>query len=254
MEASQIKKILDSVKSGKTAVKDALDRLKQLPFEDIGFAKVDHHRELRHGIPEVIFAEGKEPEDIVAIAGSMLRKSGKLLITRAAKTIYRDIDTLCRKHKMKAKYFERSGVIMAGENGRKRGMIAVFCAGTSDIPVAEEALATASFLGSKTEAVFDVGVAGLHRLFDAKEILSKAKVLIVVAGMEGALPSVIGGITDKPVIAVPTSVGYGTSLGGITALFAMLNSCVPGIAVMNIDNGFGAGVLAHKMNSLTLNR
>lgn len=234
------------------AVEEALDRLKHLPFEDIGVAKVDHHRELRHGIPEVIFAEGKEPGDIVKIAESMLRKSGKLLITRAVKSIYKDISALCRRHKIKAKYFERSGVIMAGETVQKQGMIAVFCAGTSDIPVAEEALATASFLGSKTEAVFDVGVAGLHRLLDAKDIIFDANVLIVAAGMEGALPSVIGGITEKPIIAVPTSVGYGTSLGGITALLAMLNSCVPGIAVMNIDNGFGAGVLAHKINSLTV--
>jgi hypothetical protein len=254
MDNKKIKKILSSVKSGKVTVENALDTLKHLPYEDIGVAKVDHHRELRHGIPEVIFAEGKEQKDIKVIADSMIKKSGKLLITRASKAVFKDVSSLCRKHKVKAKYFEKSGVIMAGEAPVKKGMVVVLCAGTSDIPVTEEALATASFLGSKTVAVYDVGVAGLHRIFKAKEILSKANVLIVAAGMEGALPSVIGGMTDKSIIAVPTSVGYGTSLGGITALFAMLNSCVPGIAVMNIDNGFGAGVLAHKINTLSVNR
>ncbi len=251
MDNKTIKKILKSVESGKMEVKNALEQLKDLPYEDIGVAKVDHHRELRHGIPEVIFAAGKERKDVKVIADAMLRKSGKLLITKATKTIYRDISTLCKKHKMKSKFYEKSGVIMSGEPTGKKGKIAVICAGTSDISVAEEALATASFLGSRAEAVYDVGVAGLHRLLNAKTILDDANVLIVSAGMEGALPSVIGGMTDKTIIAVPTSVGYGTSLGGITALFAMLNSCVPGIAVMNIDNGFGAGVLAHKINLLT---
>jgi hypothetical protein len=251
MDNKKIRQILNSVKSGKVNVKDALDSLKHLPYEDIGIATVDHHRELRHGIPEVIFAAGKEQKDIKVIAASMLEKSGKLLITKASKTVFKDVNVLCKKHKLKAKYFEKSGVIMAGDAAEKKGMVAILCAGTSDIPVTEEALATASFLGSRTEAVYDVGVAGLHRILKAKEILTEANVLIVVAGMEGALPSVIGGMTDKPIIAVPTSVGYGTSLGGLTALFAMLNSCVPGIAVMNIDNGFGAGVLAHKINKLT---
>ena len=250
MDSNKIKQVLKSVKTGKINVADALNELKHLPYEDIGCAKVDHHRELRHGVPEVVFAEGKETKDIKVIADAMLRKSGKLLITKASKEVYKSVSMLSRKHRKKIKFFEKSGVIMAGEPVRKKGMIAVLCAGTSDIPVAEEALVTASFLGSKTEAVYDVGVAGLHRLFKAKEILHKANILIVLAGMEGALPSVIGGMTDRPIIAVPTSVGYGTSLGGMTALFAMLNSCVPGIAVMNIDNGFGAGVLAHKINSL----
>ncbi len=229
----------------------ALERLKHLPYENIGVARIDHHRELRHGIPEVIFAEGKRPGDIRAIATGMLRSSGRFLITRASEAVYRDIDSLCREHKVTAEYFGKSGVIAAGGAVKKTGSVAVICAGTADIPVAEEAMATALFLGTRAEAVFDVGVAGLHRLFDARDIISGANVLIVVAGMEGALPSVIGGMTDKPLIAVPTSVGYGTSLGGITALFAMLNSCVPGIAVMNIDNGFSAGVLAHKINTIT---
>ncbi len=254
MDNKKMKKILKSVKDGTLSVHDALEYLKHLPYEDVGFAMVDHHRELRHGIPEVIFAKGKDSRDIKVIADSMLKKSGRLFITKATKEIYKNINVLCRRYKKKAIFFERSGVITAGDENKKMGMVAVLCAGTSDIPVAEEALAAATFLGSKVKAVNDVGVAGLHRLVKAKKLLSDANVLIVVAGMEGALPSVIGGMTDKPIIAVPTSVGYGTSLGGITALFAMLNSCVPGIAVMNIDNGFGAGVLAHKINSLSVNR
>jgi NCAIR mutase (PurE)-related protein len=250
MDSKKIKKLLTSVQSGKMDVKDALHTLKNLPYEDIGIAKVDHHRELRHGIPEVIFAGGKDLKDVAVIADSMLKKTRKLLVTKASKAVYGRVNQVCEKYKVKVKFFEKSGLIMAGEPVKKKGMVAVLCAGTSDMPVAEEAYATASFLGSRVESVNDVGVAGLHRLMDARKILSEANVLIVAAGMEGALPSVIGGMTDKPIIAVPTSVGYGTSLGGLTALFAMLNSCVPGIAVMNIDNGFGAGVLAHKINSL----
>jgi len=250
MDTKKIIKILSSVQSGKMDVKDALHTLKHLPYEDIGIAKVDHHRELRHGVPEVIFAEGKDLKDIRIIADSMLKKTGKILITKASKAVYGRVRKVCEKHKVKMKYFEKSGLIMAGDPVKKKGAVAVLCAGTSDIPVAEESYATASFLGSKVQSVNDVGVAGLHRLMDARKVLSDANVLIVAAGMEGALPSVIGGMTDKPIIAVPTSVGYGTSLGGLTALFAMLNSCVPGIAVMNIDNGFGAGVLAHKINML----
>ena len=250
MNIKTIKHILQLIEKGDLSANKALKELKHLPFEDIGVAKVDHHRELRHGIPEVIFAEGKERKDIKAIADSMLKSSGKLLITRASKDVYKDITILCKKHKKKPVYFERSGVISVGQKSRKSGLIAVLCAGTSDMPVSEEATATASFLGSRVKTVTDVGVAGLHRLASAKNILAEANVLIVAAGMEGALPSVVGGMTDKPIIAVPTSVGYGTSLGGMTALFAMLNSCVPGIAVMNIDNGFRAGVLAHKINIL----
>ena len=250
MNNNKIKKLLSDVKTGKVNVADALKELKHLPYEDIGIAKVDHHRELRHGIPEVIFAEGKKPEDIKVIAASMLEKSGKFLITRATEKTYKDVSAICRKQRIKPVFYEKCGVIMAGAPKEKTGMIAVLCAGTSDIPVADEAQATAEFLGSRVEAVYDVGVAGLHRIMNARHVLADANVLIVAAGMEGALPSVIGGMTDKPMIAVPTSVGYGTSLGGFTALFAMLNSCVPGIAVMNIDNGFGAGVLAHKINKL----
>lgn len=250
MDNSKIKKILKSVKNGTITVDSALESLKHLPYENLDFAKVNHHRALRQGIPEVIFAKGKGLKDIIAIADSMFKRTDSLLITKATKSVYKSISSLSRRYKKKAKFYERSGVITVGEALKKIGKVVVLCAGTSDIPVAEEAVATASFLGSKVETVYDVGVAGLHRLLDAKKIFPRAKVLVVVAGMEGALPSVIGGMTDKPVIAVPTSVGYGTSLGGLTALFAMLNSCVPGIAVINIDNGFGAGVLAHKINTL----
>jgi NCAIR mutase (PurE)-related protein len=252
MDNKKIKQILDSVKSGRTTVKNALDSLKHLPYEDMGFAKVDHHRTLRHGIPEVIFAEGKDIKDIVSISDAILKRSGKLFITRASKTVYKKIAPLCRKYNKKAVYHDKSGVVVTGGATKKEGFVAIISAGTSDIPVAEEAAMTAVFLGSRVEITYDVGVAGLHRLMDAKDLLIDAKVIIVVAGMEGALPSVVGGMTDKPLIAVPTSVGYGANLAGITTLFAMLNSCVPGIAVMNINNGFGAGVLAHKINMLTV--
>jgi len=254
MDNAKIKKILKSLKNSDMTVDSALDALKHLPYEDIGFAKIDHHRILRQGIPEVIFARGKEQKDIVNIAESMLKRTGSFMITKATRSIYKSIHLLCSRYKKETKFFEKSGVITAGEAQKKTGMVAILCAGTSDIPVAEEAAATALFLGSMVETSYDVGVAGLHRVLDAKKIFSQARVLIVVAGMEGALPSVVGGMTDKPIIAVPTSVGYGTSFSGLTALFSMLNSCVPGIAVMNIDNGFGAGVLAHKINTLTANR
>jgi NCAIR mutase (PurE)-related protein len=244
MDSSKIKNILKSVQSGKTGIKKALDVLKHLPYEDLSFAKVDHHRHMRQGIPEVVFAHGKKEEDVVAIARSLFKRSRKLLITKASKEIYDKLNI------RGAVYHPSSGAISANNAKTGKGRILILSAGTSDIPVAEEAAVTASFLGSKVETVYDVGVAGIHRLMDAKKSLNAARVIIVVAGMEGALPSVVGGLTDKPIIAVPTSVGYGTHLGGLTALFAMLNSCVPGVAVMNIDNGFGAGCLAHKINAL----
>lgn len=250
MDNNKIKKILESVKAGDVSVLKAMETLKHLPYEDMTFAKVDHHRSLRQGIPEVIYAQGKELKDIVSISDSILKRSGKLFITKASKPVFQKIEALCRKHKIKPEFYERSGVIVAGGEKKKEGFVAVISAGTSDISVAEEAAVTASFLGSRVERTYDVGVAGLHRLMDAKDSLKDAKVLIVVAGMEGALPSVVGGMTDQPIIAVPTSIGYGVNLGGITTLFAMLSSCVPGIAVMNIDNGFGAGVMAHKINLL----
>jgi hypothetical protein len=244
MDPSKIRKILESMQSGRLSMDRAFDELKHLPFEDLSFAKVDHHRHMRQGIPEVIFAEGKRDEDVISIAQSIYRRSKSLLITKASKEIY---DNLKIK---KAAFHPVSRTISINGDDGKKGQVLVLSAGTSDIPVAEEAAVTLSFLGSDVKTVYDVGVAGIHRLIDAKLSLNSARVIIVVAGMEGALPSVVGGLLDKPIIAVPTSVGYGTSLGGLTALFAMLNSCVPGIAVMNIDNGFGAGCLAHKINIL----
>jgi len=244
MDKSKITNILDSVKEGKISVTEALDIIKHLSYEDISFAKIDHHRHLRQGVPEVIFASGKTTQQVVKIAGSMYKKGKGFLITRASKKIYTSL-------RIKGAVFHSaSGMISVGDEKKKKGNLLVLTAGTSDIPVAEEALVTASFLGSKVTTVYDVGVAGLHRLMDNTGLIKDARVIVIVAGMEGALPSVVGGMTDKPIIAVPTSVGYGTSLGGLTALFAMLNSCVPGIAVMNIDNGFGAGCLAHKINTL----
>ncbi|NCO68525.1 MAG: 1-(5-phosphoribosyl)-5-amino-4-imidazole-carboxylate carboxylase [Nitrospirae bacterium CG_4_10_14_0_8_um_filter_41_23] len=244
MDSSRIKNILKSVQSSKISIERALDTLKHLPYEDLSFAKIDHHRHIRQGIPEVIFAEGKRIEDVIVIARSIFKKSKKLLITKASKEIY---DGLKIRN---AVFHPLSGAISANGEKKKKGCILILSAGTSDIPVAEEAAVTASFLGSRVETIYDVGIAGIHRLMDTKKSLDSARVIIVVAGMEGALPSVVGGLIDKPIIAVPTSIGYGTSLNGLTALFAMLNSCVPGIAVMNIDNGFGAGCLAHKINTL----
>lgn len=245
MDSLQISKTLASVKKGAMTIKEALAILKDLPCEDLSFAKVDHHRHLRLGIPEVIFAAGKKEAEIIAIARAMYEKSRSFLITRATKALHEALGL------KEAEFHPASGVISVGKKPkRKKGLVFIVSGGTSDIPVAEEASVTASFLGSRIETAYDIGIAGIHRVLDKKDKLSAARVIIVVAGMEGALPSVVGGLTDRPIIAVPTSIGYGTSLGGLTALFAMLNSCVPGIAVMNIDNGFGAGCLAHKINTL----
>jgi NCAIR mutase (PurE)-related protein len=244
MDESQIKEILKSIQTGGLSVDAAFKKLKNLPYEDLYFAKVDHHRHIRQGIPEVIFAKGKNIEEVIAIACSLYKKSKKLLITKASQEIHEKLGI------KKAVFYPSSGAISAGEEKKKEGHILILSAGTSDIPVAEEAAVTASFLGNRVENIYDVGVAGIHRLKEARKSIDSARVIIVVAGMEGALPSVIGGLTDKPIVAVPTSIGYGTAFGGLTALFAMLSSCVPGIAVMNIDNGFGAGCLAHKINIL----
>lgn len=246
MDKHSLKALLSRVAKGEIKPDKALEILKQLPFEDIQVARIDHHRALRQGIPEVIFAQGKRKEDVVRVARTMYKRSGSFLVTKASEEIFQAMKI------KEAVFHPLSGLISAGEKKRKKGRVLVISAGTSDLPVAEEAAVTASFLGSEVASINDVGVAGIHRLLDPsnKGLLEKARVMVVVAGMEGALPSVVGGLTDKPIIAVPTSVGYGTSLGGLTALFAMLNSCVPGIAVMNIDNGFGAGCLAHKINTL----
>lgn len=244
MTDNKIRDILHAVREGKLAIEDAVKKMQHLPYEDISFARVDHHRHLRQGIPEVIFASGKTDKQVIEIARTMYKRSNSFLITRATGKIYRSLRI------KNAEFHPASGLISVGGQEKKEGNVLILTAGTADIPVAEEAVVTAAFLGSRVTAVYDVGVAGLHRLMDRKEELRNARVIIVVAGMEGALPSVVGGMTDRPIIAVPTSTGYGTSFSGLTALFAMLNSCVPGIAVMNIDNGFGAGCLGHRINTI----
>jgi hypothetical protein len=229
------------------SIDTALAQLKSLPFEDIGFATLDHHRTLRKGFPEVIWGEGKTAPQIIAIIKNMLRRKHPILVTRidAAKAVR-------IKKALPALTYHPSSRLLTLQPGRPvnrgRGTILVVSAGTSDIPVAEEALVTASLMGNTVDHLYDVGVAGIHRLMDKKEKLFSASVLIVVAGMEGALPSVIGGMVEKPVIAVPTSTGYGTGFGGIAALLSMLNSCASGLAVVNIDNGFGAGYMASLIN------
>ncbi|MDD4178756.1 MAG: nickel pincer cofactor biosynthesis protein LarB [Candidatus Margulisbacteria bacterium] len=215
-------------------------------YEDLGFAKVDHHRHHRKGFPEVIYCAGKTPQQIAKIAKSIADKGQDVLATKADKKAYLAV----KKALKKAKYFETAGIIVVKKNTEHKTQstehrIAIVTAGTSDLPVAEEAAVTAEFLGLKVDRLFDVGVAGIHRLVNNLDKIKKARVVIVVAGMEGALPSVVGGLIDKPIIAVPTSVGYGSSFKGLSALLTMLNSCAPGIAVVNIDNGFGAAVMAY---------
>jgi NCAIR mutase (PurE)-related protein len=229
-------------------VQSALGRLKHLPFEDVAYAHIDHHRSLRHGMPEVIYCEGKTIEQITGIAKRMLAAGSNILATRASDAAYKAVKKLDKR----AVYHKASRAIVVQQQKKKlsKGVVLVLTAGTSDIPVAEEAAVTAGVLGSTVETVYDVGVAGIHRILSKKEVLDAARVIIVVAGMDGALPSVVGGLVDKPVIAVPTSVGYGAGFQGLAPLLTMLNSCASGIAVMNIDNGFGSGVLAHRINLL----
>lgn len=248
MDKETLLEILHLVRGKKLSVEDALRRLRHLPYEDIGHSKIDHHRALRQGIPEVIFAAGKTTKEAVSIAKNIYKRQKRFLMTRATHDIYQALGI------KDARYYPDCGLITAGGAKTKKGLVVVVSAGTSDRAVSEEAALTAEFLGSRIERLYDAGVAGIHRIFDKRDVLDAANAIVVVAGMEGALPSVIGGLTDKPIIGVPTSVGYGTSLGGLTALFAMLNSCVPGIAVMNIDNGFGAGCLAHKINLASMKK
>ncbi len=246
MDRSELIKLLEGVRSGKTGVDKALSRLKHLPFEDVAYAHIDHHRQLRHGMPEVIYCEGKTLEQIVGITKRMLKAGSDILATRASEDIYRAVRKLDRR----AVYHRasRAIVIRRGDKKTTKGIVLVLTAGTSDMPVAEEAAVTAETLGSTVETIYDVGVAGIHRVLSKRDILDSARVIVVAAGMDGALPSVVGGLVDKPVIAVPTSVGYGAAFHGLAPLLTMLNSCASGIAVMNIDNGFGAGVLAHRIN------
>jgi NCAIR mutase (PurE)-related protein len=247
MDNQKLKKILQMVRDGACDVDEALSNLKHMPAESLDFACIDHHRHLRTGFPEVVFGENKSVEQIRAIMERMMAGSSVALATRVSPD--KAAAVLARSTGLT--YHAEAGMLVGNFNeddDRGRGVITVVAAGTSDIPVAEEALVTAHCLGNRVEKIYDVGVAGIHRLFASREILERATVLIVVAGMEGALPSVIGGLVDKPVVAVPTSVGYGTGFGGIAALLGMLNSCAPGMAVVNIDNGFGAGCMAAAIN------
>lgn len=248
MKAENLKEMLENVRSGKLSVDEAFTELKKLPFEDIGFAKVDHHRNIRNGYPEVIFCLGKTPEQIVDITKKLMQNNTNIMATRASKEVYEAILKVADN----AVYYKEARIVIINKQEIKKSekVIAVLTAGTADIPVAEEAAVTAETMGNRVDRIYDVGVAGLHRLLAHADRIGEANVIIVVAGMEGALASVVGGLVDKPVIAVPTSVGYGASFEGLSALLTMLNSCASGIGVVNIDNGFGAGYLAAMINSL----
>ena len=247
MDSERIVELLTKVRRGKVSVSQAVARLRHLPFEDLGFAKVDHHRTLRQGFPEVIMGQGKQPKEIAAIVRALRRRRANVLVTRLSA----EKMAMVKKLVSGLKYHAAAHAATCVGKPIKitgKGAVLVVCAGTSDIPVAEEAALTAAMMGNRVEKLFDVGVAGIHRLLGNREQLYAASVVIVIAGMEGALPSVVAGLIDKPVIAVPTSVGYGASFNGLAALLAMLNSCASGITVVNIDNGFGAGFAASLIN------
>jgi len=254
MDGKELEKILEAVQSGALSVEQALERLRVLPYDDLGCAKLDLHRAIRTGFPEVVFCQGKTGDQAVEIVKRLAGHHAKVLATRVAPDIAERIAgevAGCVYHPLaRILVVKRPSKKPAAKTAKPAGgkYIMVLCAGTADIPVGEEAAVTAEAMGSRVERAYDVGVAGLHRLLDQKEKIMQANVLIVVAGMEGALPSVVGGLVSCPVIAVPTSVGYGASFGGLSALLAMLNSCAAGVAVMNIDNGFGAGYFAHLVN------
>ncbi len=249
MNVASIRRLLEKVHNKKIGVDEALKELKLLPFEDLGFAKVDSHRSLRKGFPEVIMGEGKTTREITEIMKSLTSKGENILVTRVSPEKVRSL----KKKFPKGTYHTRSRAFTVKTHPVSltgKGTILVISAGTSDIPVAEEAVVTASMMGNRVQTLYDVGVAGIHRLLNQKELLQEARVLVVVAGMEGALASVVGGIVDKPIVAVPTSVGYGASFHGLAALLGMLNTCAAGIGIVNIDNGFGAGYLAGTINQL----
>jgi pyridinium-3,5-biscarboxylic acid mononucleotide synthase len=248
MHEDQLRELFEQVREGAVDVDAALTRVRHLPFEDLGFAKVDHHRALRHGMPEVIFAQGKTPQQTLAIAESLLERAPNVLITRAD----RETAEVVLEKLRCGEYLPLSRAIRfwRDKTVRGKGKIAVVCAGTSDMPVAEEAQITAEVMGNNVEAIHDIGVAGIHRLMSNREKLTSARVVVVCAGMEGALPSAVGGLVSCPVIAVPTSVGYGASFHGLAALLGMLNSCASNVTVVNIDNGFGAGYVASLINRL----
>ncbi|MGQ9455559.1 MAG: nickel pincer cofactor biosynthesis protein LarB [Armatimonadota bacterium] len=251
MDSERIKRLLEQVRSGELSVDQALDQLRILPYEDLGFAKIDTHRAVRVGFPEVVFCRGKTPRQVCDILLRLSSHSQCVLATRAGRDVF---ECVCAEIPH-ARYEEDAQIIIVGEPSRSREEIArdekyvlILTGGTADVPVAEEAAVTATVLGSRVERAYDVGVAGLHRLLGQKDKILGANVLVAIAGMEGALASVVGGLVSRPVIAVPTSIGYGASFGGLAPLLAMLNSCAVGVCVVNIDNGFGAGYLAHMIN------
>lgn len=248
MNEKSLRDLLLSIRQNEMSLDEGIAKLKDLPFEDLGFAKVDHHRQLRQGFPEVVYCAGKTREQIVTIVERLTERSGNnILATRAGYDAYAAVAKVIPD----AEYHDLARLIVVRRGKQKQqGHILVISAGTSDLPVAEEAAITAEVMGNRVERLYDTGVAGIHRLLSQKEKLLAARVIIVVAGMEGALASVVGGLVDKPVIAVPTSVGYGASFGGVAALLAMLNSCASGVSVVNIDNGFGAGYQAALINKL----
>jgi len=246
MTSKQVLDLLNKIRNGKLTPDQGLEKLKNLPFEDLGYARVDHHRTIRQGFPEVIFSPGKTPDQVAGIVKSLLKQKSNILVTRSDRKTYNRV----RRVTTKAQFHELAKAITVVKDLKTYGErnIHVVCAGTSDIPVAEEAALTARLMGNAVETTYDVGVAGIHRLLDIREALLKAGVVVVVAGMEGALASVVGGLLSVPVIAVPTSIGYGSSFGGLSSLLAMLNSCASNVVVVNIDNGFGAGYVASLIN------
>ena len=248
MDKAYLMKLLEDVAGGSTSPEAAAEILKDLPFEDLGFANIDHHRKLRTGYPEAVFCQGKKPQQIAEIMKGLADKNANVIGTRATKTDYEAV----REVLPEAEYFEDARIIalLRDRLPHAEGTIAVVTAGTADIPVAEEAAVTAEALGNRVDRIYDVGVAGIHRLFAKLDRIREARVVIVVAGLEGALASVVGGLVESPVIAVPTSIGYGANLGGISALLSMLNSCANGVCIVNIDNGFGAAYLASNINRI----
>jgi NCAIR mutase (PurE)-related protein len=248
LQTHLLRKLLEDIHHQRTTPEEGLEILRHMPYEDLGFAQIDHHRGLRQGFPEVVFCQGKTVDQVCQIVQRIRATGSDVLATRAGEEVFTAVQAFFPEAVYHVQ--ARAIVLRSGQRPRTKGLVLVVSAGTSDIPVAEEAAVTAETLGSTTERLYDVGVAGIHRLLDRRDKLFRARVLIVVAGMEGALASVVGGMVDKPVIAVPTSVGYGASFGGIAALLTMLNSCAAGVATVNIDNGFGAGYMAHIINLL----
>ena len=250
MNSQALRQLFEQVRKKRLSPDDAVERLRHLPFEDLGFAKIDHHRALRHGMPEVIFAQGKTPSQVAEIFRRLAAHGGNVLATRATEEQYAAVAATFPANARRPEYrpLARAIVLKRDRKKRGKGVIVVVSAGTSDIPVAEEAVVTAELMGNNVQHIYDVGVAGIHRLLAHREALAKARVIVVCAGMEGALPSVVGGLVGVPVIAVPTSVGYGAAFEGLAALLGMMNSCASNVSVVNIDNGFGAGYVASLIN------